>query len=180
MQTDNLTVDLLARGLANMQRFDGGALSPALSLRRPGVLAQLAWGQHQRNQPASLADLEPLYLSSVKPGEDDLIEHYRKQHEDPDPAPPLGGEPQSGTPATVARTTSSHGVAASPKRGVATAIDDLVHRVRASLRDQGRRIDPAGVEIHDVEGAARHPKTRMPATFTAGVDVSACPATPCA
>jgi len=28
--------------------------------------------------------LKPLYVSSVKPGEDDLIEHYRKQHADPE------------------------------------------------------------------------------------------------
>lgn len=28
--------------------------------------------------------LKPLYVSSVKPGDDDLIEHYRKQHSDPD------------------------------------------------------------------------------------------------
>jgi uncharacterized protein len=28
--------------------------------------------------------LKPLYVSSVKPGEDELIEHYRKQHADPE------------------------------------------------------------------------------------------------
>ena len=28
--------------------------------------------------------LKPLYVSTVKPGEDDLIEHYRKRHADPD------------------------------------------------------------------------------------------------
>ena len=28
--------------------------------------------------------LKPLYVSTVKPGEDDLIEHYRKQHSDPE------------------------------------------------------------------------------------------------
>jgi tRNA threonylcarbamoyladenosine biosynthesis protein TsaB len=57
-------LDSAARAaIRDMLGEDVRVASPALSLRRPGVLAQLAWGQHQRNQPASLADLEPLYLS---------------------------------------------------------------------------------------------------------------------
>ncbi|HEX7167798.1 MAG TPA: amidohydrolase family protein [Acidimicrobiales bacterium] len=39
---------------------------------------------HDYADPEIRDRMEPLYLSSVKPGEDDLIEHYRKQHEDPE------------------------------------------------------------------------------------------------
>jgi tRNA threonylcarbamoyladenosine biosynthesis protein TsaB len=37
--------------------------SPAGSLRRPGILAQLGWEQHQAGGDGSRASLEPLYLS---------------------------------------------------------------------------------------------------------------------
>jgi tRNA threonylcarbamoyladenosine biosynthesis protein TsaB len=42
---------------------DAQVASPALSLRRPGVLAQLAWEQHQSGAATSSSALEPLYLS---------------------------------------------------------------------------------------------------------------------
>jgi predicted TIM-barrel fold metal-dependent hydrolase len=34
--------------------------------------------------PELREQLKPLYVSSVRPGEDDLIEHYRKRHSDPE------------------------------------------------------------------------------------------------
>jgi predicted TIM-barrel fold metal-dependent hydrolase len=34
--------------------------------------------------PGVRSQLKPLYVSTVKPGEDDLIDHYRKQHGDPE------------------------------------------------------------------------------------------------
>ena len=34
--------------------------------------------------PGLREQLKPLYVSSVRPGEDDLIEHYRKRHSDPE------------------------------------------------------------------------------------------------
>src|SRR3954462_14309417 len=34
--------------------------------------------------PAMRERLQPLYVSSVKPGEEDLIDVYRKRHTDPD------------------------------------------------------------------------------------------------
>jgi tRNA threonylcarbamoyladenosine biosynthesis protein TsaB len=37
--------------------------SPAASLRRPGILAELAWEQHQADASGEPWRLEPLYLS---------------------------------------------------------------------------------------------------------------------
>ena len=34
--------------------------------------------------PGLRSQLKPLYVSSVKPGEDDLIDHYRQKHQDPE------------------------------------------------------------------------------------------------
>jgi tRNA threonylcarbamoyladenosine biosynthesis protein TsaB len=46
-------------------RLGGRAMvaSPAASTRRPGVLAELAWQQHQEGRPREASLLEPLYLS---------------------------------------------------------------------------------------------------------------------